>query len=274
MTINVKGKLIDLSDPIIMGILNITPDSFYDGGFYNSEKKIIAQVKKMINDGASIIDIGGYSSRPGAEDISVESELSRVLTVIKAIRHKFPETLISIDTFRSEVAKKAVKAGADIINDISGGSLDKKMFNTVSELNVPYIIMHMKGNPRNMIKKTKYEDVLKEIIRYFSKKIHLATKAGIKDIIIDPGFGFAKNVEQNFNILNNLDYLKYLDKPILIGVSRKSMIYKTLEVTPKDALNGSTVLHTISLLKGAKIIRTHDVKEANEAIKLVSQLNA
>ena len=274
MTINVKGKLIDLSDPIIMGILNITPDSFYDGGFYNSEKKIIAQVKKMINDGASIIDIGGYSSRPGAEDISVETELSRVLTVIKAIRHKFPETLISIDTFRSEVAKKAVKAGADIINDISGGSLDKKMFNTVSELNVPYIIMHMKGNPRNMIKKTKYEDVLKEIIRYFSKKIHLATKAGIKDIIIDPGFGFAKNVEQNFDILNNLDYLKYLDKPILIGVSRKSMIYKTLEVTPKDALNGSTVLHTISLLKGAKIIRTHDVKEANEAIKLVSQLNA
>jgi dihydropteroate synthase len=194
--------------------------------------------------------------------------------VIKAIRHKFPETLISIDTFRSEVAKKAVKAGADIINDISGGSLDKKMFNTVSELNVPYIIMHMKGNPRNMIKKTKYEDVLKEIIRYFSKKIHLATKAGIKDVIIDPGFGFAKNVEQNFNILNNLDYLKYLDKPILIGVSRKSMIYKTLEVTPKDALNGSTVLHTISLLKGAKIIRTHDVKEANEAIKLVSRLNA
>jgi len=274
MTINVKGNLIDLSHPIIMGILNITPDSFYDGGFYNSEKKIIAQVKKMINDGASIIDIGGYSSRPGAEDISVESELSRVLTVIKAIRHKFPETLISIDTFRSEVAKKAVKAGADIINDISGGSLDKKMFNTVSELNVPYIIMHMKGNPRNMIKKTKYEDVLKEIIRYFSKKIHLATKAGIKDIIIDPGFGFAKNVEQNFDILNNLDYLKYLDKPILIGVSRKSMIYKTLEVTPKDALNGSTVLHTISLLKGAKIIRTHDVKEANEAIKLVSQLNA
>ena len=238
------------------------------------KKKIIAQVKKMINDGASIIDIGGYSSRPGAEDISVESELSRVLTVIKAIKHKFPETLISIDTFRSEVAKKAVKAGADIINDISGGSLDKKMFNTVSELNVPYIIMHMKGNPRNMIKKTKYEDVLKEIIRYFSKKIHLATKAGIKDIIIDPGFGFAKNVEQNFDILNNLDYLKYLDKPILIGVSRKSMIYKTLEVTPKDALNGSTVLHTISLLKGAKIIRTHDVKEANEAIKLVSQLNA
>ena len=274
MTINVKGKLIDLSHPIIMGILNITPDSFYDGGFYNSEKKIIAQVKKMINDGASIIDIGGYSSRPGAEDISVETELSRVLTVIKAIKHEFPETLISIDTFRSEVAKKAVKAGADIINDISGGSLDKKMFNTVSELNVPYIIMHMKGNPRNMIKKTKYEDVLKEIIRYFSKKIHLATKAGIKDIIIDPGFGFAKNVEQNFNILNNLDYLKYLDKPILIGVSRKSMIYKTLEVTPKDALNGSTVLHTISLLKGAKIIRTHDVKEANEAIKLVSQLNA
>ena len=274
MTINVKGKLIDLSHPIIMGILNITPDSFYDGGFYNSEKKIIAQVKKMINDGASIIDIGGYSSRPGAEDISVETELSRVLTVIKAIKHKFPETLISIDTFRSEVAKKAVKAGADIINDISGGSLDKKMFNTVSELNVPYIIMHMKGNPRNMIKKTKYEDVLKEIIRYFSKKIHLATKAGIKDIIIDPGFGFAKNVEQNFNILNNLDYLKYLDKPILIGVSRKSMIYKTLEVTPKDALNGSTVLHTISLLKGAKIIRTHDVKEANGAIKLVSQLNA
>ena len=274
MTINVKGKLIDLSDPIIMGILNITPDSFYDGGFYNSEKKIIAQVKKMINDGASIIDIGGYSSRPGAEDISIETELSRVLIVIKAIKNKFPETLISIDTFRSEVAKKAVNAGADIINDISGGSLDKKMFNTVSELNVPYIIMHMKGNPRNMIKKTKYEDVLKEIIRYFSKKIHLATKAGIKDIIIDPGFGFAKNVEQNFNILNNLDYLKYLDKPILIGVSRKSMIYKTLEVTPKDALNGSTVLHTISLLKGAKIIRTHDVKEANEAIKLVSQLNA
>ena len=274
MTIKLKERLLDLSGPMIMGILNVTPDSFYDGGFYDNQKKVIDQVEKMINDGASIIDIGGYSSRPGAENISPDVELARVLPIVKLIKERFSKILISIDTFRSEVAKQCVENGADIINDISGGSLDSKMFETVAKLNVPYIIMHMRGNPSNMMYKTDYENIIEEMENYFSKKIELAKSFGVNDIIIDPGFGFAKTTKQNFDILKNLTYLKKLDKPLLVGVSRKSMIYKTLNLSPIDSLNGSTVLHTISLLKGANIIRVHDVKEANECIRLVNELKS
>ncbi len=274
MTINIKGNLLDISSPIIMGILNVTPDSFYDGGFYNSKSKVIDQVKKMVSDGASIIDIGGYSSRPGAEEISVDTELKRVLPVIKLIKKKYPKILISIDTFRSEVAKLSVECGADIINDISGGSLDSKMYKTIAKLNVPYIIMHMKGDPGNMMEKTNYKDIFGELNKYFNEKISLAESFGIKNIIIDPGFGFSKTTKQNFDILNNLNLFNQHKRPILVGVSRKSMIYKTLNTTPDNSLNGSTVLHTVSLLKGAKIIRTHDVKQANECIRLVSELNS
>jgi len=274
MTIKLKERLLDLSSPMIMGILNVTPDSFYDGGYYDNQKKVLDQVEKMINDGASIIDIGGYSSRPGADDISPEVELARVLPIVKLIKERFSKVLISIDTFRSEVAKQCVENGADIINDISGGSLDSKMFETVAKLNVPYIIMHMRGNPSNMMDKTDYENIIEEMENYFSKKIELAKSFGINDIIIDPGFGFAKTTKQNFDILKNLTSLKKLDKPLLVGVSRKSMIYKTLNLSPIDSLNGSTVLHTISLLKGANIIRVHDVKEANECIRLVNELKS
>ena len=274
MTIKLKESLLDLSSPIIMGILNVTPDSFYDGGFYDNQNKVLNQVEKMINDGASIIDIGGYSSRPGADNISPEVELARVLPIVKLIKERFSKILISIDTFRSVVAKECVENGADIINDISGGSLDSKMFETVAKLNVPYIIMHMRGNPSNMMDKTDYENIIEEIDNYFSKKIELAKSFGINDIIIDPGFGFAKTTKQNFDILKNLTSLKKLDKPLLVGVSRKSMIYKTLNISPIDSLNGSTVLHTISLLKGANIIRVHDVKEANECIRLVNELKS
>ena len=274
MTIKLKERLLDLSSPMIMGILNVTPDSFYDGGFYDNQKKVIDQVEKMINDGASIIDIGGYSSRPGADNISPDVELARVLPIVKLIKERFSKILISIDTFRSEVAKQCVENGADIINDISGGSLDSKMFETVAKLNVPFIIMHMRGNPSNMMDKTDYENIIEEMENYFSKKIELAKSFGVNDIIIDPGFGFAKTTKQNFDILKNLTYLKKLDKPLLVGVSRKSMIYKTLNLSPIDSLNGSTVLHTISLMKGANIIRVHDVKEANECIRLVNELKS
>ena len=274
MTIKLKVRLLDLSGPIIMGILNVTPDSFYDGGFYDNQKKVIDQVEKMINDGASIIDIGGYSSRPGADNISPDVELARVLPIVKLIKERFSKILISIDTFRSEVAKQCVENGADIINDISGGSLDSKMFETVAKLNVPYIIMHMRGNPSNMMDKTNYENIIDEMENYFSKKIELAKSFGINDIIIDPGFGFSKTTKQNFDILKNLTSLNNLDKPLLVGISRKSMIYKTLNLSPIDSLNGSTVLHTISLMKGANILRVHDVKEANGCIRLVTELKS
>ena len=263
----------NFSVPKIMGILNITPDSFYDGGRYNSKDKIEQQTEKMIISGADIIDVGGYSSRPGAKDISIEDELNRVIPVIEIIKQKFPKTILSIDTFRSKVASEAIISGADIVNDISGGNLDSAMFETVSKHKVPYILMHMSGNPRNMMSKTNYENVTKDLCRYFSQRIDKAKSCGINDIIIDPGFGFSKTTQQNYELLNNLEFFKEFQRPIVVGVSRKSMIYKTLNTTPDKALNGSSVLHTISLMKGANILRTHDVKEALECIKIVSQLN-
>ena len=272
MTINLKGKLMNFSIPKIMGILNITPDSFYDGGRYNSKEKIQRQIEKMVISGADIIDVGGYSSRPGAKDISIEDELNRVIPVIKIIKKKFPETIVSIDTFRSRIASEAIISGADIVNDISGGNLDSNMFQTVSKHKVPYILMHMRGNPENMMSKTNYENVTKDVCKYFSQRINKAHSCGINDIIIDPGFGFSKTTQQNYELLNNFEFFKEFQRPIIIGISRKSMIYKTLNTTPDKALNGTSVLHTISLMKGANILRTHDVKEAVECVKIVSQL--
>ena len=273
MTINCAGKLIDLSIPKIMGILNITPDSFYDGGRYNSDKKILDHVEKMVIDGATFIDIGAYSSRPGGVDIDENEELKRIIPAIELVNKKFPEIIISIDTFRSKIAEACLNSGAAIINDISASQLDEKMMETISKYNVPYIIMHMKGNPQNMMDKTNYDDMLQEMIKYFSKKINQAMSYKINDIIIDPGFGFAKNIKQNYDLLNHLDLLKILDKPIMVGISRKSMIYKSLDSTPEEALNGTTVLNTVALIKGASILRVHDVKEANECIKLIGSLN-
>jgi len=273
MTININGTLLDLSTPKIMGILNITPDSFYDGGVFNSDKKILNQVEKMISEGADMIDIGGYSSRPGANEVNIDDEIGRVIPAIELIKNKFGDTIISIDTFRSKVAKKAINAGASIINDISSGDLDPEMFNCVAKLKVPYIMMHMKGTPNNMQKNPEYENVIVEIVKNLSNKLFLAKKAGIIDVIIDPGFGFGKTATHNYSILKNLSFFKELGCPILVGISRKSMIYKLLDKNPENALNGTTCLNTISIINGAKILRVHDVKEAKEVITLINFLN-
>ena len=273
MNLKIRDKFLNLEQPKIMAILNVTPDSFFDGGKFNTEIKVLKQVEKFINEGADIIDIGGYSSRPGAQNISIETELKRVISNIKLIRKEFPEIFISIDTFRSEVARESYFSGADIINDISGGNLDTEMLKTVGQLGAPYILMHMRGNPQNMSLKTNYKNITQDILDYLSNGIELAKANGINDIIIDPGFGFAKNIKQNFSLLNNLKDFKVLNYPILVGISRKSMIYKTLNIDVQEALNGTTVLHTVALLKGANIIRTHDVKELMECIKLIDELD-
>ena len=273
MTINCKGKLINLSSPKVMGILNVTPDSFFDGGKYKDETSILNKVETMLNDGATFIDIGGYSSRPNADDVSEVEELNRVIPIVELVLKHFPETLISIDTFRSKVAEQSIEAGAAMINDISAAKLDDAMLSTIGKLGVPYIIMHMKGNPKTMQQQTDYEDLVKEVISYFAERISAAHKEKINDIIIDPGFGFAKTLKQNYELLNHLDLLNMLDKPLLAGVSRKSMIYKTLNITSDKALNGTTALHMVALQKGAKILRVHDVKEAMECVKLYNQLN-
>ena len=274
MTINCKGNLIDLTLPKVMGILNITPNSFYDGGKYADEKSILFQVEKMLNDGATFVDIGAYSSKANAEFVSEDEEMNRLLPVVELVLKSFPETIISIDTFRSKVAQKAIENGASIVNDISAGSLDENMMQTVALLQVPYIMMHMKGTPQTMQSLAQYKNVTKEVLYYFSEKIAEARSFGMNDIIIDPGFGFAKTIEHNFELLNNLELFQMLDLPILVGVSRKSMIYKTLDTLPENALNGTTVLNTIALQKGTKILRVHDVKEAAECVKLYSKLNS
>lgn len=272
-TFNAKGILHTFEKSIVMGILNITPDSFFAGSRVNEEDEILARAKDMIDEGASILDIGGYSSRPGAEDISENEEIERIITPILTIRKAFPEVLISVDTFRSKVARAGIEAGANMINDISGGQLDAAMFRTVAELNCPYILMHMRGTPQNMSNNTDYNNIISDLVQYFSKRIALAHSAGIKDIIIDPGFGFSKTVEQNYVVLKSLEYLHVLEKPILLGVSRKSMIYKTLNTSPEESLNGTIILNTIGLMKGTQILRVHDVKEAKEAIDLLHKLN-
>lgn len=256
-----------------MGIINVTPDSFFEGSRKGAVHEILQTAEKMLEEGATFLDVGGYSSRPGATDILLNEELDRVIDPIKAIIDRFPKAIISIDTFRSEVARAAIDAGASVINDISAGHLDKMMLSVVAELGVPYVAMHMKGTPQNMKELTKYDDLLHEVMNYFSSVIHDCNQLGIKDVIIDPGFGFAKTAEQSFDLLNKLDHFHHLDRPLLVGVSRKSMIYRTLNSTAEEALNGTSVLNTVALLKGAQILRVHDVKEAVEAIKLVNELS-
>lgn len=273
MLINCKGQLIDLSIPKVMGILNVTPNSFFDGGKYKNEEEIISQVGKMLAEGATFIDIGAYSSKPSAEFVTEQEEIERIVPAIELILKHFPEALLSIDTFRAEVAKASIESGAAIINDIAAGELDDKMFDVIADYNVPYIMMHMRGNPQTMQSLTKYDDIVKEMLFYFSEKVKLARSLGINDLILDPGFGFAKTTDQNYEVLQKMELFNLLDLPVLAGVSRKSMIYKTLNNTAQEALNGTTVLNTIALTKGAKILRVHDVKEAVECITLFGKMN-
>ena len=267
-TLNCKGKLLILDRPMVMGILNMTPDSFYTGHLDKSTDEIIGVVAQMIEDGADIIDIGGQTTKPGSRRLSADEELKRIIPVIEQIQLKFPSTILSVDTFESKVAKVSVDAGVSIINDISSGEMDLKMYETVAELQVPYICMHMQGTPETMQQNPVYEDAVKDILDYFIKKINVLQKAGIKDIIIDPGFGFGKTVEHNFKLLKELNLFNILQKPILAGISRKSFIYKTLQLTPDHSLNGTTVLNTLALQKGASFLRVHDVKEATQAVRL------
>ncbi|GAB7258205.1 dihydropteroate synthase [uncultured Polaribacter sp.] len=273
MTINCKGTLIDLSSPKVMGILNITPDSFFDGGKYKNESDILSQTEKMLTDGATFIDVGAYSSRPGAKHISEKEELQRIVPVINLLLKNFPEIIISVDTFRSKVANETINAGAAIVNDISGGNMDDNMFETVANLQVPYILMHMLGTPQNMQKNPVYNNVIQEIISFFAAQIHKLHQLKLNDVIIDVGFGFGKTINHNFEILKDLSLFKSLDAPILAGISRKSMLYKTLDITAQEALNATTSANTIALLNGANILRVHDVKEAIEAIKIVNKIS-
>lgn len=273
MTINCRGQLIDLTQPKVMGILNITPDSFYSGSRFHNISDILKQVEHMLLDGATFVDIGAYSSRPNADEVSEEEELNRLLPIVKHVIKTFPEVLISVDTFRSPVAKAAIDSGACMVNDISAGLLDSKMLETVAKLQVPYIMMHMRGTPKTMQSQTHYDNLLKDIVYYFSERLSKARELGIIDIVIDPGFGFSKTTAQNFELLRRLEHFKLLEVPCLVGLSRKSMIYKTLESDAQHALNGTTVLNTIALQKGAGILRVHDVKEAMECITLLNQLN-
>jgi dihydropteroate synthase len=266
--LNLKGDLVDVSIPLVMGVLNVTPDSFYDGGKYSQKKAILQQAEVMLSEGAHIIDIGGYSSRPGAEDISAEEEKKRVVESIKLVSKTFPTAYISVDTFRASVARESIEAGACIINDISGGALDEEMFDTVAEMGVPYVLMHMRGTPQTMTQLTSYDNLLLDILDYFQLKVAQLRALGVADIIIDPGFGFAKTPSQSYELLGQLASFQVLNLPIMAGVSRKSMIYRKLGITPQEALNGTTVLNTIALMNGATILRVHDVKEAIETIKL------
>lgn len=272
MFINCKGELIDLSIPKVMGILNVTPNSFFDGGKYKNEDEIISQVDKMLSEGATFIDIGAYSSKPSAEFVTEQEEIDRIVPAIELILKHFPEALLSIDTFRAEVAKASIESGAAIINDIAAGELDDKMFEVIAEYNVPYIMMHMRGNPQTMQSMTQYDDIVKEMLFYFSEKVKKARSLGINDLIIDPGFGFAKTTDQNYEVLRKMELFNVLELPVLAGMSRKSMIYKTLNNTAQEALNGTTVLNTIALTKGAKILRVHDVKEAVECVTLFEKM--
>lgn len=271
-TINVKNKLLDLTTPLVMGIVNLTEDSFYDGGRYLDLKKALAHADRLLAEGADVLDIGAHSSRPGAQAISAEKELTKLLPFIKELLRRHPEAVLSIDTFRAQVAEACIEAGAAMINDISGGNLDPEMFETAGRLQVPYVLMHMRGTPETMQNLTNYEDLMAEMMRYFSDKINLLHRYGVKDVLLDPGFGFAKNLDQNFQLLNRFGELKVLGYPLLGALSRKSMVYKALQIGPEEALNGTTALHTVLVLKGAAMLRVHDVKAAKEVIKLLEKL--
>lgn len=272
ITLNCNGKILSLEDPIVMGILNVTPDSFFDGGRYKTIETILPQVAKMLNEGASIIDVGGMSSRPGADLVEEGKELERVLPIIELILKNFPETIISVDTIRASVARQSIQAGAGVINDISFGQFDDQLLSTVAKYSVPYVLMHMKGEPRSMQKDPVYKDVVIEVLDFFIEKVGQLRALGMKDIILDVGFGFGKTIEHNYDLLKNLNAFRILGIPLLVGLSRKSMIYKYLNINAKEALNGTTALHMESLNNGAKILRAHDVKEAIETIHLWKML--
>jgi dihydropteroate synthase len=267
-TLNLKGKMLDVSYPVVMGILNITPDSFFAGSRHQTEMDLLYRAGDMLTDGATLLDIGGYSSRPGAEDVLEEEEINRVIPAIESIMREFPDAQISVDTYRASVAEKAVNAGAVMINDISAGAFDSAMFDTVAKLKVPYILMHMRGTPKTMQSMTDYENLLLEVIRYFQEKLELLRQKNVADVIIDPGFGFAKTLDQNYELLRHLRYFALLDHPVMAGISRKSMIYKRLNNSSEEALNGTTTLNAIALMNNVSILRVHDVKEAVEAVTL------
>jgi dihydropteroate synthase len=274
-TITLGGELIDFTIPIVMGIVNVTPDSFYDGGKMEDEKVLLTAVEKMINDGARVLDIGAVSTQPGAQVVSTKVELGRLLPVVQAIRNSFPKIPISIDTFRSWVAVRVIdEIGPIIVNDVSGGTLDSKMFETIGKMRVPYILSHIQGTPKTMQDNPQYDDLIKDISTYFGEKVKKLTKFGVLDIIIDPGFGFGKTVEHNFELLNCLDSFKVFQLPVMVGISRKSMIWKALENSPEEALNGTTVANTLALMGGADILRVHDAKEAVEAVKIFCEIKA
>ncbi len=272
-TLNCNGRLLVIDKPLVMGIINATPDSFYEGSRFSGTDKILLQAEKMIIEGADILDIGGQSTRPGSEQVSDDTELNRILESIEAIHQKFPETIISVDTYYSTVAKKCIHAGASIVNDISSGTMDKEMLSTIAALKVPYVSMHMKGTPQTMQQQANYENVTREVLDFFIRKKDECKTAGIADVIIDPGFGFAKTIAHNFQLLKDLSVFKMLDALVLVGLSRKSSVYKTLDISPEEALNGTTVLNTLALMNGANILRVHDVKEAKEAIKLCGDVS-
>lgn len=273
-TLNVRGRLLDLSKPQVMGILNVTPDSFYAGSRMETEEAVRGRVRQIIAEGGSMIDVGAYSSRPGAADVSAEEEMERLRRGMSIVREEAPEIPVSVDTFRADVAKMAVEElGVDIINDISGGELDKEMFKTVAKLGVPYILMHMKGTPQTMQQAPHYEDLMKEVMLYFAEKVQQLRDLGQKDIVLDPGYGFAKTIDHNYELLRHQEMLEVFELPLLVGVSRKSMIYRFLGSSPEEALNGTTVLNTLALQKGANILRVHDVKEAVEVVRLVEKFS-
>ena len=273
--INVNGQLMDLSKPQVMGILNVTPDSFYAGSHGVTERYIVERLHQITDEGASIIDIGAYSSRPEAEDVSMEEEMNRLRTGLELIRKYYPDAIVSVDTFRADVTRMCVEEyGVAIVNDISAGQMDKEMYPTIARLGIPYIIMHMKGTPQTMQNNPQYAHLLKEIFYFFSEKVQKLRDLGVKDIIIDPGFGFGKTLEHNYELMNHLEEFSLFELPLLVGISRKSMIYKLLGTTPEEALNGTTTLNTIALLKGANILRVHDVKSAMEAVKIVTTMKA
>lgn len=271
--INVNGRLMDLSCPQVMGILNVTPDSFYAGSRKQTEEEIAARAQQILAEGGSIIDIGAYSSRSNAEHISAEEEMKRLRNGLEIIGREHPDAVLSVDTFRADVARMCVEEyGVAIVNDIAAGNMDSEMFSTIARLGVPYIMMHMQGTPQNMQQHPHYEDVLREVLYYFSEKVQRLRDMGVKDIILDPGFGFGKTIEHNYELLNRMEEFAIFELPLLVGVSRKSMIYRLLDITPEEALNGTTVLHTIALMKGANILRVHDVKEAVEAVRLTTAM--
>lgn len=271
--LNINGSLLDLSTPCVMGILNVTPDSFYEGSRMQTEAEIIRRIDRILSEGASIIDIGAYSSRPNAENVSSKEEMERLRMGLSILRRVQPDAIVSVDTFRADVARMCVEEyGVAIINDIAAGEMDEDMFRTVADLNVPYIMMHMRGTPQNMQQRPHYENLLKEVFEYFARKVQQLRDLGVKDIILDPGFGFGKTVEHNYELLSHLEEFRIFELPLLVGVSRKSMIYRLLGTTPQEALNGTTVLDTICLLKGADILRVHDVREAVETVKIVEAM--